>query len=234
MKYDVLTLFPEVFEIFNNYGVINKALEEGIIELNTTNIRDFSNNKHNKVDDEVYGGGVGMLMQCQPIYDALESVKKENSKVLFMSPQGKVLTQDLAKDLAKEEHLIILCGHYEGIDSRITNNYVDMEISIGDYILTGGEIPAMVLIDVVSRMIPGVLGRSQSYEEDSHFNLLLQHDEYTRPREFRGLEVPEVLISGNHEKIEQWQKNNSLENTKMKRPDIYKKYLELGGKNERN
>lgn len=234
MKYDVLTLFPEVFEIFNNYGVINKALEEGIIELNTTNIRDFSNNKHNKVDDEVYGGGVGMLMQCQPICDALESVKKENSKVLFMSPQGKVLTQDLAKDLAKEEHLIILCGHYEGIDSRITNNYVDMEISIGDYILTGGEIPAMVLIDVVSRMIPGVLGRSQSYEEDSHFNLLLQHDEYTRPREFRGLEVPEVLISGNHEKIEQWQKNNSLENTKMKRPDIYKKYLELGGKNERN
>ena len=234
MKFDVLTLFPEVFDLFKSYGVISKAIDNGHIELNTTNIRDFSLNKHHKVDDTVYGGGSGMLMTCQPIYDSIESIKEDNSKVIFLSPQGKLLTQDLAKDLAKEDHLILLCGHYEGIDARITNNYVDMEVSIGDYVLTGGELPAAVLIDVVSRMIEGVLGNEESYKTDSHYNYLLQNDEYTKPREYRGLKVPDVLFNGNHKKIDEWKLQNSIENTKKKRPDLYRKYIERGGENGHN
>ncbi|MDO4778886.1 MAG: tRNA (guanosine(37)-N1)-methyltransferase TrmD [Tissierellia bacterium] len=225
MKIDVLTLFPEAFEYIRSYGVIGKALEKKILEIETVNIRDFSQNKHKKVDDEVYGGEAGMLMTPQPVVDCIESVKKENSKVIFLSPQGQIFNQKIANELAKQEHLILLCGHYEGIDSRVTENYVDMEISIGDYVLTGGEIPAMVLIDSIGRLVDNVLGNQESYTTDSHYNILLQHNHYTRPREFRGLEVPEVLFSGNHKLIENWKKESSIKNTKEKRPDLYEKYI---------
>ena len=208
MKFIILTLFPESFDYLKSYGVIGKAVQNNLIELEVVNIRDYTKNKHKKVDDEIYGGGAGMLMTCQPIYDCLEDVNKNKSKVVFMSPQGKVL-----------------CGHYEGVDSRIINHYCDEEISIGDYVMTGGELGAMVLIDCVSRMINDVLGNDESYKTDSHYNLLLQEDSYTRPRVFNGYEVPEVLLSGNHEKIEQWREKSRLNNTKLKREDIYQKYL---------
>lgn len=227
MKIDVLTLFPEIFDFIKSYGVIGKAFDKSLLEINTTNIRDFSLNKHKKVDDEVFGGDAGMLMTPQPVVDAIESVKKEGSKVIFLSPQGEVFNQKLANELSNENHLILLCGHYEGIDSRVIDNYVDKEISIGDYVLTGGEIPAMVLIDSISRLVDNVIGNSESYKTDSHYNILLQHNHYTRPRDFRGLLVPEVLFSGNHKLIEDWKKNSSIENTKNKRPDLYKKYIEL-------
>lgn len=226
MKIDILTLFPRAFKFLDEYGVIGKAIQNNIIEVNKIDIREFSTNKHKNVDDEVYGGSAGMLMTCQPVIDAIESVKTDDSIVIFLSPQGSVLNQKMAIDLSEKKHLILLCGHYEGIDSRVINNYVDMEISIGDYVLTGGEIPAMVLIDSVTRLIDNVLGNDDSYKTDSHYNILLQHDHFTRPREFRGLKVPEVLFSGNHKLIKEWQINNSIENTKNKRPDLYAKYLE--------
>ncbi|EFL53765.1 tRNA (guanosine(37)-N1)-methyltransferase TrmD [Finegoldia magna] len=225
MKFIILTLFPESFDYLKSYGVIGKAIQNNLIELEVVNIRDYTKNKHKKVDDEIYGGGAGMLMTCQPIYDCLEDVNKNQSKVVFMSPQGKVLNQQKCIELSKEKEIVILCGHYEGVDSRIINNYCDEEISIGDYVMTGGELGAMVLIDCVSRMINDVLGNDESYKTDSHYNLLLQEDSYTRPRVFNGYEVPEVLLSGNHEKIEQWREKSRLNNTKLKREDIYQKYL---------
>ena len=231
MKIDILTLFPNSFTFLYEYGVIGKAIQNKIINVNRIDIREFSINKHRNVDDEVYGGSAGMLMTCQPVIDAIESVKTNESLVIFLSPQGKVLNQSMAIDLSKEKHLILLCGHYEGIDSRVINNYVDMEVSIGDYVLTGGEIPAMVLIDAVTRLIDTVLGNDESYKTDSHYNLLLQHDHFTRPREYNGHKVPEVLFSGNHKLIKEWQIKNSIENTKNKRPDLYAKYIEsLKGK----
>lgn len=226
MKIDILTLFPNSFEFLKSYGVIGKAVENNLIQINTVDIRDFSKEKHKKVDDEVYGGSAGMLMKVEPVIDAIESVKNENSKVIFLSPQGKVFNQEIANELSKEENIVLLCGHYEGIDSRVVNNYVDYELSIGDYVLTGGEIPAMVVIDATARLISNVIGKEESYQTDSHYNILLQHDHFTRPREYRGMKVPEVLFSGNHKLIEEWQKNSSIENTKRKRPDLYKKYIE--------
>lgn len=230
MRIDVLSLFPNSFEFLKTYGVIGKAIDKEIIEINAIDLRDFTEDKHRKVDDEVYGGSAGMLMTCQPVVDAIESVKTEDSLTIFLSPQGKVLDHSIATDLSKYKHLILLCGHYEGIDSRVINNYVDMEISIGDFVLTGGEIPAMVLIDTVTRLIDDVLGNEESYKTDSHYNILLQHDHFTRPREFRGLKVPEVLFSGNHKLIKEWQLENSIRNTKNKRPDLYEKYIESLGK----
>lgn len=230
MKFKVLTLFPDLFESIRNYGVLGRALENNIIEMEVKDIRDYSLNKHKKVDDEIYGGGAGMLMTPQPVYDAIEDVKNEKSLVIYMSPQGKVLDQNICKELAEYDNLVLLCGHYEGIDSRITNNYVDMELSIGDYVMTGGELGALVVMDSVSRMIPNVLGNDESASTDSHYNLLLQHDVYTRPREFNGIEVPDILLSGNHKKVDQWRYENSLKNTKEKRPDIYKKYKEINNK----
>lgn len=225
IKITILTLFPEFIDSIRNYGVLGKAIEKGIIELEVLNIRDFSKDKHNKVDDEIYGGGAGMLMAVQPVFDAINFSKKDNSKVLFLSPQGEVLTQNKCKELSKNEHLIFLCGHYEGIDSRIVNNFVDEEISVGDYVVTGGEIPAMLLMDAVCRMVDGVLGNSESAPTDSHYNSLLQYDVFTRPRDFNGLKVPEVLLGGNHKEIEKWREKSSLENTKKKRPDLYEKYI---------
>ena len=224
MKIDILTLFPDIVMSLHEYGVIGKAIRKQKISLQAHNIRNFSSDKHHRVDDTVYGGAAGMLMQAPPIVDAIESVRKEDSHVIFMSPQGKPLTQEKAIAMAKKPHLIFLCGHYEGIDARVTNYFVDEELSIGDYVLTGGELPAMVVVDAVVRWIDGVLGNAESAPTDSHYNGLLQYDEFTKPRNFRGYEVPEVLLNGNHAQIAQWRKENSIENTRKKRPDLYEKY----------
>lgn len=220
MKFDVLTLFPEMFDNLKQ-SIIGRAQEKELIKINTTNIRDFSENKHKKVDDTPYGGGAGMVMMPDVVYRAYQSVKNENAKVIYMSPQGKRLDQKKVEDLSKESHLIILCGHYEGIDQRVINKIVDEEISIGDYVLTGGEIPAMVLIDSVSRYVKGVL-KEDSIKEESFSNGLLEYPQYTRPEVFEGEKVPEVLLSGNHQNIDKWRKEKSLEITKMKRPDLLK------------
>ena len=220
MKFDVLTLFPEMFESLKQ-SVIGKALEKGLIDINFIDIRDFSNDKHKKVDDTPYGGGAGMVMKPDVVYQAYQSVKDEKAKVIYMSPQGKTLNQKIVEDLSKEEHLIILCGHYEGIDQRVIDKIVDEEISIGDYVLTGGEIPAMVLIDSVGRYVKGVL-KEDSIKEESFSNGLLEYPQYTRPEVFEGESVQEVLLSGNHQNIEKWRYEKSLEITKKKRPDLLK------------
>lgn len=232
MKIHVLTIFPEIIDYFSTWSIIGKAMENGRFEINSVDIREFSKNKHKKVDDYPFGGGSGMLMTPQPIYDAINSVKKPNSKVIFLSPQGKTYDQDKAIDLSKEEELILLCGHYEGIDNRIIENYVDEEISMGDFVLTGGEIPAMALIESVVRLLPDVLSTEDSYKEESHYNGLLEYPQYTRPREFNGSQVPEVLLSGNHKKIEQWRKIQSIKATLDKRPDLLDK-LELSHEDEK-
>ncbi|WP_308551853.1 tRNA (guanosine(37)-N1)-methyltransferase TrmD [Peptoniphilus duerdenii] len=222
MKFTTLTLFPEFIESIKGYSIIRRAIENGLISVESINIRDFAINKHGQVDDYPYGGGQGMVMMVEPVYKAIESVKTENSHVVFLSPQGKVLNQKLIKDLSKKEHIVLLCGHYEGIDERIIENYIDEEISIGDYVLTGGEIPAMVLIDSVSRMIDGVLASSEAYEDESHMDGLLEYPQYTRPQEFMGLKVPDVLLSGNHQEIEKYRREMSILQTKKKRPDLFK------------
>ena len=218
MKFDVLTLFPEMFQSLNE-SIIGRAKEKELIEINLINIRDFSKDKHKKVDDTPYGGGAGMVLMPDVVYDAYSSVKDENAKVIYLSPQGKVLNQAKVKELSKENHLILLCGHYEGIDQRVLDEIVDEEISIGDYVLTGGELPAMVLIDSVSRYVEGVLSED-STKEESFSNNLLEYPQYTRPEEFRGKRVPEVLLSGHHENIKKWREQKSLEITKQKRPDL--------------
>ena len=220
MKFDVLTLFPEMFEILNQ-SIIGKAIEKELIDINLINIRDFSKDKHKKVDDTPYGGGAGMVMKPDVVYDAYQSIKDRNAKVIYMSPQGKKIKKKKVEELSKENHLIILCGHYEGIDQRVLDKIVDEEISIGDYVLTGGEIPAMVLIDSVSRYVEGVL-KEDSIKEESFSNGLLEYPQYTRPEVFEGMKVPEVLLSGHHENIEKWRKEKSLEMKKKKRPDILK------------
>ena len=222
MKFTTLTLFPEFIESIKGYSIIRRAIENGLISVESINIRDFAINKHGQVDDYPYGGGQGMVMMVEPVYKAIESVGAENSHVVFLSPQGKVLNQKLIKDLSKKEHIVLLCGHYEGIDERIIENYIDEEISIGDYVLTGGEIPAMVLIDSVSRMIDGVLASSEAYEDESHMDGLLEYPQYTRPQEFMGLKVPDVLLSGNHQEIEKYRREMSILQTKKKRPDLFK------------
>ena len=222
MKFDVLTLFPEMFEALDE-SIIGRAKEKELIEINLINIRDFSKDKHKKVDDTPYGGGAGMVMIPDVVYDAYSSVKdKENAKAIYLSPQGKVLNQEKVKELSKENHLILLCGHYEGIDQRVLDEIVDEEISIGDYVLTGGELPAMVLIDSVSRYVKGVLKEESVAEESFSNNKLLEYPQYTRPEEFRGKKVPEVLISGHHENIKKWREEKALEVTKKKRPDLLK------------
>lgn len=218
MKFDVLTLFPEMFEPLKQ-SIIGKALEKKLIDINLINIRDFSKDKHKKVDDTPYGGGAGMVIRPDVVYDAYQSVNSEKAKVIYMSPQGKTLNQQMVENLSKESHLIILCGHYEGIDQRVLDKIVEEEISIGDYVLTGGEIPAMVLIDSVSRYTEGVL-KQDSIQEESFSNGLLEYPQYTRPEIFKEESVPEILLSGHHEKIERWRKEKSIEMTKKKRPDL--------------
>lgn len=218
MKFDVLTLFPEMFEAIKQ-SIIGKAIEKNIIDINLVNIRDFSKDKHNKVDDTPYGGGAGMVIRPDVVYDAYYSVKSADAKVIYLSPQGKVLNQNKVKELSKEKHLILLCGHYEGIDQRVIDEIVDEEISIGDYVLTGGELPSMVLIDSISRYVEGVLNKESIIEESFSENLL-EYPQYTRPEIFLEKKVPEVLLSGHHENIRKWRKERSLEITKLKRPDL--------------
>ena len=221
MKFDVLTLFPEMFDTLNQ-SIIGRAIEKDLININLVNIRDFSKDKHKNVDDTPYGGGAGMVIRPDVVYEAFQSVKIEGAKVIYMSPQGKVLDQKKVVELSKEKHLILLCGHYEGIDQRVLDEIVDEEISIGDYVLTGGELPAMVLIDSVSRYVEGVISEDSTSEE-SFSNNLLEYPQYTRPEVFNGVKVPDVLISGHHENIRKWRKEKSLEFTKSKRPDLLKK-----------
>ena len=220
MKFNVLTLFPEMFSALDE-SIIGRGKEKGLIDINLINIRDFSKNKHKKVDDTPYGGGAGMVMEPTVVYDAYCSVKEPNVKVIYMSPQGKTLNQQMVQDLAKEENIILLCGHYEGIDQRVIDEIVDEEISIGDYVLTGGELPAMVLIDSVSRYVEGVL-KEDSVQEESFTDGLLEYPQYTRPEVFLGKRVPEVLLSGHHENIKKWRRNQSIINTYLKRPDLLK------------
>ena len=220
MKFDVLTLFPEMFDTLNQ-SIIGRAIEKDLININLVNIRDFSKDKHKNVDDTPYGGGAGMVIRPDVVYEAFQSVKTEGAKVIYMSPQGKVLDQKKVVELSKEKHLILLCGHYEGIDQRVLDEIVDEEISIGDYVLTGGELPAMVLIDSVSRYVEGVISEDSTSEE-SFSNNLLEYPQYTRPEVFNGVKVPDVLISGHHENIRKWREEKSLEFTKSKRPDLLK------------
>lgn len=220
MKFDVLTLFPEMFEPIKQ-SIIGKAEEKGIIDINLINIRNFSKNKHKKVDDTPYGGGAGMVMKADVVYDAYKSIKDKNAKVIYLTPQGNLLTQKKVQELSKKEHLILLCGHYEGIDQRVIDKIVDEEISIGDYILTGGELPAMVLIDSVSRYVEGVLSEGSTLEE-SFSQGILEYPQYTRPETFEGVKVPEILLSGHHENINKWRKYEALKNTYLKRAELLK------------
>lgn len=221
MKFDILTLFPEMFEPLK-HSIIERASKAEFININLINIRDFSKDKNKRVDDTPYGGGAGMVMKPDVVFDAYESVKSDDAKVIFLSPQGNRLTQEKVQELSKEKHIICLCGHYEGIDQRVLDEIVDEEISIGDYVLTGGELPAMVLIDSVSRYVEGVLNK-ESIEEESFSNGLLEYPQYTRPEIFHERKVPEILKSGNHAKIDLWRKKESIINTKNKRPDLLKK-----------
>ena len=230
MQFDVLTLFPEMFDVLNE-SIIGRAKEKGLININLINIRDFSKNKHKKVDDTPYGGGAGMVMQPDVVYDAYKSVEDEKAKVIYMSPQGKKLDQKRVEELSKQEHLILLCGHYEGIDQRVLDKIVDEEISIGDYVLTGGELPAMVLIDSVSRYVEGVL-KDDSTIEESFSQGLLEYPQYTRPEVFEGQQVPEVLLSGHHENIDKWRRKQSLKITLNKRPDLLEK-IELSDEDKK-
>ena len=221
MKFYVLTLFPEMIDSFVSHSIIGRAKEKSIIDIKCVNIRDFSYNKHNKVDDYPYGGGAGMVMQAPPIYKAYESLNKDKSvRVIFVTPSGKTFNQEMVKELSKEQELIILCGHYEGVDQRVIDEIVTDEISIGDYVLTGGELPACVMIDAVSRLTPGVLNKDESFENESFENNLLEYPQYTRPKVFMGREVPEVLISGHHENVAKWRLGKAIEKTAKVRPDL--------------
>ena len=225
MKINVLTLFPEMFTAVTDSSILGKAGEKGILDFNIINIRDFSKDRHNKADDTPYGGGVGMVMFCQPIFDALRSIDAQGKKIMYMSPRGKVLNRAKIEELAQLDEMVILCGHYEGVDQRVLDYWNMEEVSIGDYILTGGELAAMVMVDAVSRFVPEVLGTKESATEESIYSGLLEYDQYTKPRIYEGLEVPEVLFNGNHKLIHLWQLRNSLELTKERRPDLWEAYL---------
>ena len=228
MNFHVLTLFPEMIEQGLGTSITGRAMNKGLVSLHAVNIRDYAANKHKKVDDYTYGGGAGMLMQAQPVYDACMAVQESLDKparVGYMTPQGSIFNQEKAKELALEEDLIILCGHYEGIDERVLEEVVTDEISIGDYVLTGGELPAMVVIDTISRLIPGVLGNGVSADTDSFMNGLLEYPQYSRPEIWRDKAVPPILLSGDHAKVDRWRKQQSLLRTKQRRPDLYEKYM---------
>ena len=225
MKITILTIFPEMFESVLNSSILGRAREQGLVEVECVDIRPFSDRKHKNTDDYPFGGGAGMVMLAQPIMDAMKHVTGENfsGRRIYMGPRGTTLTTAKARELAKEEHLVLLCGHYEGVDQRALDACIDEEISIGDYILTGGELAAMVLTDAVSRFIPGVLGSGESAEEESFSDGLLEYPQYTRPRELCGMEVPEILLSGDHAKIKAWRRQESLRATKKFRPDLLEK-----------
>ncbi len=221
MKIDILTLFPKMFNGFLDESIIKRAINNKLVEINLINFRDFSKLSNHQVDDTPYGGGGGMVLRCEPIVDALESVKTDKSKIILLSPQGKTFNQQKALELKNEKHLILICGHYEGFDERI-KNFVDEEISIGDYILTGGELPAMIITDTIVRLIPNVINEN-SYLNDSFMNNLLDYPTYTKPPIYKGYKVPDILLSGHHENIKKWREEQSLENTKNKRKDLLEK-----------
>lgn len=223
IRFDVLTLFPQMFEAVLGDSIIGRARENRLIEMNFIDMRDYTKNKHRKVDDYPYSGGGGMLISPQPVYDAYMSIVKDldyKPLTVYMSPQGRVFNQSVAKELSEHNHIILLCGHYEGIDQRVLDEIVDAEISIGDFVMTGGEIPAMTVIDTVARLIPGVLASESAYENESHFCGLLEYPQYTRPLEFMGRKVPDILLSGHHANVEKWKREQALINTYNKRPDM--------------
>ena len=223
MRIDILTLFPEMFPGVLNASMLGRAQESGLLELHTHNIRDYTDNKHRKTDDYPFGGGAGMVMMVQPIADCVDAVLSgEPARRILLSPRGKLLTPELARELSKELRLLLLCGHYEGVDERAMA-YIDEEISVGDYVLTGGELPAMVLIDCVSRFVPGVLGCAESAEDESFSEGLLEYPQYTRPASFRGMDVPEILLNGHHANIQAWRHEKALEKTRENRPDLLEK-----------
>ena len=229
MQFHILTLFPEMVENGLQTSILGRAIQKGLIGIHAVNIRDYTQDKHNKVDDYPYGGGAGMLMQAQPVYDAWKAIAKPEEgkkpvRVLYMSPQGKTFSQEMARELAQEEELIFLCGHYEGIDERVLEEIVTDYVSIGDYVLTGGELPAMVMIDSISRLVPGVLHNDDSAGDESFENGLLEYPQYTRPPVFLDKEVPEVLLSGHHENIRKWRHEQSVKRTKERRPDLWEAY----------
>ena len=226
MRIDILTLFCDMCYSVLGESIIGRARQAGKVEINCIDIRDYTNDKHRRVDDKPYGGGMGMIMQAQPIYDCFESLCSELGKrphLIYMTPQGKTLTQERVKELAKLDNIAILCGHYEGIDERVIEELQPEEISIGDYVLTGGELPALILADSVSRMLDGVLSGDECFEEESHYNGLLEYPQYTHPSVWKGREVPEVLLSGHHENVDKWRREQSLKRTKERRPDMLEK-----------
>lgn len=225
MRIDILTLFPNMFHGFLQESILKRAIDNGIVDIHLVDFREFSDNKHKKVDDYPFGGGAGMVLQVQPVYDALRSIEGyQEALKIIVSPQGKPFVQQDAYQYSSLHHIIILCGHYEGYDERI-RHYFDVELSIGDYVLTGGELAAMVLVDAITRVIPDVINKDESHLNDSFSNDLLEHPHYTRPREFNGMEVPEVLLNGHHEEIRKWRLEKSIEKTKLVRKDLYKKYM---------
>lgn len=238
MRFDIMTLFPDAVRGMLDSSIIGRAQKNEILEINTHNIRDYAFNKHKSVDDTPYGGGMGMLMATDPIYECYKAIlstvpSDAKTRVIYMSPKGRVLTQARAKELCEYDDIIILCGHYEGIDQRIIDEIVDEEISIGDYVLSGGELPACVLVDCISRMVEGVLPDAQCYEDESISAGLLEYPQYTRPYEFMGKKVPDVLISGNHAKIAEWRHERSLELTRERRPDMYEEYIKTNPPKEK-
>lgn len=224
MRIDIATLFPAMCEAVLSESIVGRGRKSGFITIECHNIRDYTLDKHRRVDDKAYGGGTGMVMQAQPVYDCIQAIKKsagtERPRVIFLSPQGKKLDQQLVKELAGEEHLILLCGHYEGVDQRVLDELEVDEISVGDYVVTGGELPALIIADAVARLQEGVLPNEDAYSIESHYNGVLEYPQYTRPEVWRGRQVPEVLLSGHHGNIEKWQREKAVEVTKIKRPDM--------------
>lgn len=224
MRIDIATLFPDMCEVVLSESIVGRGRREGFIDIRCHNIRDYTLDKHRRVDDKPYGGGTGMVMQAQPIYDCICAIKEraqsKRSRLIYLSPQGRTLDQTLVKELAEEEHLILLCGHYEGVDQRVLDELEAEEVSVGDYVVTGGELPALIIADAVARLQPGVLPNEDAYSVESHYDGLLEYPQYTRPEEWKGRRVPEVLLSGHHGNVDKWQKEMSEEVTKRKRPDM--------------
>ncbi len=229
MNFHVLTLFPEMIENALNESITGRAINKGLISLNTVNIRDYATNKYKHVDDYCYGGGSGMLMQAEPVWLCYKDVEEKIGKkprVLYMSPQGRTFDQKFAEELSLEEDIVFLCGHYEGIDERALELIQPEEVSLGDFVLTGGELPAITMIDCISRLVPGVLGKDDSAVYETFYDGLVEYPQYTRPETFMGISVPKILLSGDHKKVEEWRKNTAIERTRIKRPDMYEKYME--------
>lgn len=222
MRFDIVSLFPELIETYTKNGIIGRAIENNLFELGITYLRDYSEDKHKKVDDYPYGGGPGMLLKPEPMFNALDAIKKNNSYIIYLSPKGNLFNQQKARELSKKEHIVLIAGHYEGIDQRIIDKYVNEEISMGDYVLTSGELPALMIVDAVGRLLPGVLGSDESSVEESHSSSLLEYPQYTRPESYLGMDVPDILLSGHHKKIEEWRRFKAIEITLERRPDMIK------------